>query len=111
MVNFQNEGYGALGDPTGAPKDQKWPKLTKILIFDFATIHFTQVKQISLLLHLSNAESVVEKERREWRSLGAQQEGPKGLKTAKIDQNHEFILFYSHPIHSGYKYSLFLHWS
>ena len=33
MLNFQNEGWGPLGDPTGAQEDQKWPKLTKILNF------------------------------------------------------------------------------
>ena len=33
MVNFQYEGLGVPRDPTGAPKDQKWQKWTKILIF------------------------------------------------------------------------------
>ena len=46
MVNFQKVGVGALVDPTGAPKDQRWPILCKILNFsDFNTIHFTQVKK------------------------------------------------------------------
>ena len=33
LLNFQDEGWGPLGDPTGAQEDQKWPKLTKILDF------------------------------------------------------------------------------
>ena len=45
MVNFQNEGKGVPRGPHGAPKDQKWSKLNKILNFlDFTTIHFTLVK-------------------------------------------------------------------
>ena len=35
----------------------------------------------------------------------------KGPKMANIDQNLEYFLFCSHPIHSGYKFLLFLHWS
>ena len=42
MINYQNEGWGPLGDPTGAPKFQK---MTKILNFlGFATIQLTQVE-------------------------------------------------------------------
>ena len=33
MVNFQYEELGVPRDPTGAPKDQKWQKWTKILSF------------------------------------------------------------------------------
>ena len=45
MVNFQNEGKRVPRGPHGAPEDQKWSKLNKILNFlDFTTIHFTLVK-------------------------------------------------------------------
>ena len=53
MVNFRNMVWEALGVPTGAPKDQNWPKLTKILNFlDFATIHLTQEKKIVIVTQI-----------------------------------------------------------
>ena len=57
---------GSLGHPTGAPKDQNWPKLTKILnFFGFCHHLFYSGKIVLLLLQGSNAERLVENERQE----------------------------------------------
>ena len=79
--------------------------------FGFCHHPFHSGKRYSLLLHWSNPERVVENERREWRPLRAQQGGPKEPKMAKFDQNLEYFSFCSHPIDSGNKFSLFIHWS
>ena len=64
MINSQNEGWGALGDPRGASKDQKWPKLAKIdqnyEFSEFCHHPFHSGKSFSLFLHGFNAERVVE---------------------------------------------------
>ena len=112
MVNLQNEGWGPLGDLTGAPKGPKMANIDQNLEFiGFCHHRFHSGKNFLLFSHWSNAEIVVENDRREWRPLGAQQAGLKGPKMAKIDQNLEFFLFCFHPIHSGNKFSLSLHLS
>ena len=119
MVNFQKVGVGGSSGPHGGPKGPKMANIVQYLeFFGFYHHPFHSGEKISLLLHWSNSKRVVETESREWRTLEAQQRGPpgaqqwgsKGPKIAEIDQNLEFFLFRSHPIHSSSKFSLFLHW-
>ena len=52
MVNLQNEGWGPLGDLTGAPKGPKMAKIDQNLEFiGFCHHLFHSGKEFSLLLH------------------------------------------------------------
>ena len=112
VVENERREWRPLGAQQGVPKGPKMAKIVQNLIFfGFGHHPFHSGKKILLLLHWPYAERVVENVRGEWRPLGAQQGSPKGPKKAKIDQNLEYFLFCSHPIYSGNKYSLSLHWS